>query len=150
MFNVHVSKFSQTPFFCKNWCRSQTNVAHHVKTWTPNSSHFPSRKFQDSAECAECSTEAMGLGLEALNAALSCAEVRGGAEFLTNAQWAMCFFQQLLHSFGNLTLDTDKKLMVLVKSMSFLTMAILYYCGINVKFKECKLLVICWWFWWCW
>ena len=35
------------------------------------------------------------------------------------------FFQQLLHSFGNLTLDTDKKLMVLVKSMSFLTMAIL-------------------------
>ena len=33
------------------------------------------RKFQDSAECAECSTEAMGLGLEALNAALSCAEV---------------------------------------------------------------------------
>ena len=32
------------------------------------------RKFEDE-RCTECSTEAMGLGLEALNAALSCAEV---------------------------------------------------------------------------
>lgn len=33
------------------------------------------RKFQDE-KCTECSTEAMGLGLEALNAALSCAEAQ--------------------------------------------------------------------------
>ena len=46
----------------------------------------PRRKFQDSAECAECSTEAMGLGLEALNAALSCAEVRGPGIFMMMRQ----------------------------------------------------------------
>lgn len=43
----------------------------------------PARKFSDSGECAECSTEAMTLGLEALNAALSCAEAPAGCCWVT-------------------------------------------------------------------
>eukprot|EP00438_Fugacium_kawagutii_P028051 Skav208431 [mRNA] locus=scaffold2953:586554:587683:- [translate_table: standard] len=45
------------------------------------------RKFSDSGECAECSTEAMTLGLEALNAALSCAEARAWCLGVERQPW---------------------------------------------------------------